>query len=94
MSIQRLSIQRGEHFKKLSTLVMGFVGTSGLVPLPFSLQDKETTKPFPFGRGGPVEEENQRNYSLITSNRVVLILTVLLILSLLQEKQECQSLDS
>lgn len=82
----RLSVQRGEHFKKLPALVMGFVGTSGLVSLLLSLHDKEVTKPFPFGRGGPVEEENWRNYSLITSTGVIPILMMLLILALLREK--------
>lgn len=62
---------------------MGFVGTSELVPLLFSLHDKEATKPFPFGWGGPVEEENQRNYSLIISDGVVPVLMILLILALL-----------
>lgn len=84
--IARLSIQRGQHFKKLHTLVMGFVGTSQLVPLLYSLHEKEAMKPLPFGRGGPVEVENQRNYSLITSNRVIPILMILLILALLREK--------
>lgn len=63
---------------------MGFVGTSGSVPLLFSLHEGE--KPFPFGRGGAVEEENQRNYFLITSNGVVPLLMILIILALLREK--------
>lgn len=64
-------------------LVVGYVGISGLVPLLFSLHGREEMKPFTFRRGGPVEEENQRNYSLITFNGLVPILMILFILALL-----------